>query len=293
MKRRRRLRLVEVEVLLDFLPVGGLRQGELQEAAGLLRIQFAGGDPVLGLVVRFSVLRGGARRNSGGANNDGTVLRGLFKNRPDGLVDVAVADAGVHDALVAGLDERFSLEAFHAGVVVDNADLREFLQTRDVERRGGRVSTNRKRGVRHLVVEDRANLAEVGGLERFGLNRVGLDDFTGADDDVVHGDHDALLGGFRRGGGQNGVVEVARAVSTEARGRQHGADHGDGLVSVYNSVEANDDIVEGKTLKKGDEIGVVSTNNRQEYKDGAHLHFEVYESDKRVSPLKYLEGVEK
>ena len=70
-------------------------------------------------------------------------------------------------------------------------------------------------------------------------------------------------------------------------------DHGDGIVSVYNSVEENDDIVEGKTLKKGDEIGVVSTNNRQEYKDGAHLHFEVYESDKRVSPLKYLEGVEK
>lgn len=59
-KRRRRLRLVEVEVLLDFLPVGGLRQGELQEDAGLLRIQFAGGDPVLGLVVHFSVLRGGA-----------------------------------------------------------------------------------------------------------------------------------------------------------------------------------------------------------------------------------------
>ncbi|HBK02138.1 MAG TPA: hypothetical protein DDY77_03820 [Clostridiales bacterium] len=70
-------------------------------------------------------------------------------------------------------------------------------------------------------------------------------------------------------------------------------DHGNGLVSVYNSVEINDDIVEGKTLKKGDEIGSVSTNNRQEYKDGAHLHFEVYENGTRVSPLKYLEGVEK
>ena len=88
-------RLVEVEVLLDFLPVGGLRQGELQEDAGLLRIQFAGGDPVLGLVVHFSVLRGGARRNAGGANHNDTVLRSLFKYRPDGLMDVTVTDTSV------------------------------------------------------------------------------------------------------------------------------------------------------------------------------------------------------
>lgn len=86
------------------------------------------------------------------------------------------------------------------------------------------------------------------------------------------------------------IISVTESV---LEGKTVKIDHGNGLVSVYNSLEPADDAVVGKTVKKGDKIGVISENNRQEYKDGSHLHFEVYENDKKVSPVKYLEGVEK
>ncbi len=65
-------------------------------------------------------------------------------------------------------------------------------------------------------------------------------------------------------------------------------DHGDGLKTVYNSVTDIDELFVGKTVKKGDIIGAVSTTNRQEYKDGAHLHFEVIENGESIDPAKYL-----
>ena len=52
-------------------------------------------------------------------------------------------------------------------------------------------------------------------------------------------------------------------------------DHGNGLKSIYNSVEALESLVEGQTVSAGEVIGTISDNNRQEYKDGPHLHFEV------------------
>ncbi len=65
-------------------------------------------------------------------------------------------------------------------------------------------------------------------------------------------------------------------------------DHGEGLKSVYNSIDAADGIAEGKTVKAGQIIGVVTDNNRQEYKDGPHLHFEVLLNGKKVNPANYL-----
>ena len=46
-------------------------------------------------------------------------------------------------------------------------------------------------------------------------------------------------------------------------------------------------------MKKGDTIATVSDNNRQEYKDGAHLHFEVIENGKKIDPETYLLSAEK
>ena len=70
-------------------------------------------------------------------------------------------------------------------------------------------------------------------------------------------------------------------------------DHGNGLKSVYNSIEVNEDLEVGDSLLKGDSIGVISTNNRLEYKDGAHLHFEVLENGQKIDPYKYLLTEEK
>lgn len=70
-------------------------------------------------------------------------------------------------------------------------------------------------------------------------------------------------------------------------------DHGNGLKTVYNGIEVLEGIEQGVVLKQGDVIGFVSDNNRQEYKDGPHLHFEVYENGEKVSPYKYLTISEK
>lgn len=69
--------------------------------------------------------------------------------------------------------------------------------------------------------------------------------------------------------------------------------HNGNLKTVYNSIEADEKLTAGATIKQGDVIGAVSDNNKQEYKDGAHLHFEVYENGKKISPYKYLAITEK
>lgn len=69
--------------------------------------------------------------------------------------------------------------------------------------------------------------------------------------------------------------------------------HENGLKTLYNSIEADETLAQGKTVKQGDVIGKVSTNNKQEYKSGPHLHFEVYENDKKIDPGKYLSITQK
>lgn len=65
-------------------------------------------------------------------------------------------------------------------------------------------------------------------------------------------------------------------------------DHGDGLYTVYNSILDGENVTVGQSVKQGDVIGVISTTNRQEYKDGAHLHFETIENGVSINPEKYL-----
>ena len=70
-------------------------------------------------------------------------------------------------------------------------------------------------------------------------------------------------------------------------------DHGNGLFSIYNSLADGESVSVGQTVKQGDEIGQVSVTNRQEYKAGAHLHFEVKENGQFIDPAKYFETQEK
>ena len=65
-------------------------------------------------------------------------------------------------------------------------------------------------------------------------------------------------------------------------------DHGNGLQTVYNSLSEVVLVSEGQVVKSGDILGYVSASNRQESKDGAHLHFEVVEDGNSIDPIKYM-----
>lgn len=64
--------------------------------------------------------------------------------------------------------------------------------------------------------------------------------------------------------------------------------HGNGLYTVYNSLADGDKVFVGQSVKQGAEIGSVSTSNRQESAEGAHLHFQVIENGEAINPAKYL-----
>ena len=65
-------------------------------------------------------------------------------------------------------------------------------------------------------------------------------------------------------------------------------DHGNGLKTSYNSLADGDMVSVNQKVEQGDVIGQVSTTNRQEYKSGAHLHFQVLENGEAINPDKYL-----
>lgn len=70
-------------------------------------------------------------------------------------------------------------------------------------------------------------------------------------------------------------------------------DHGDGRKSVYRFVEEAEGLKVGATVARGDVIAKVAEANGDEYKDGAHLHFEIHEDGKNVDPTLHLTLEEK
>lgn len=89
----------------------------------------------------------------------------------------------------------------------------------------------------------------------------------------------------------DGVIESI--VTSYLQGTTITVDHGGDLKTVYNSIEANEALYEGAKVSGGTVLGYVSDNNRQEYKDGPHLHFEVLKEGKKLDPTQYLIGDEK
>lgn len=89
----------------------------------------------------------------------------------------------------------------------------------------------------------------------------------------------------------DGVVESVQ--TSYLTGTTITVNHGNGLKTVYNSVEADEKLYEGKKVEKGEVLGKISANNLQEYKDGAHLHFEVIKNNEKIDPEEYLIGEEK
>jgi murein DD-endopeptidase MepM/ murein hydrolase activator NlpD len=69
--------------------------------------------------------------------------------------------------------------------------------------------------------------------------------------------------------------------------------HEDGLRSVYRFVTEAEGLKVGDSVEKGDVIATVAEATGDEYKDGAHLHFEVVKDGVSVDPMQYLTLEEK
>ena len=70
-------------------------------------------------------------------------------------------------------------------------------------------------------------------------------------------------------------------------------DHGNGLKTLYRFVEAKEDLQVGDSVAKGEVIATVAEATGDEYKDGAHLHFEILENGKNIDPASKLDLEEK
>ena len=69
--------------------------------------------------------------------------------------------------------------------------------------------------------------------------------------------------------------------------------HGDGVKTTYRFVSVNENLTVGAEVKRGDVIATVAEATGEEYKDGAHLHFEIKKDGKAVDPATYLTFEEK
>ena len=69
--------------------------------------------------------------------------------------------------------------------------------------------------------------------------------------------------------------------------------HANGVKSVYRFVAEKEGLKVGDSVKKGDVIATVAEPTGNEYKDGAHLHFEITVDGKNVDPSTYLTFEEK
>ncbi len=69
--------------------------------------------------------------------------------------------------------------------------------------------------------------------------------------------------------------------------------HADGVRSVYRFVTEKEGLKVGDSVTKGQVIATVAEATGDEYKDGAHLHFEITKNNVSVDPSVYLTLEEK
>ena len=91
---------------------------------------------------------------------------------------------------------------------------------------------------------------------------------------------------------QDGVIESIYRDDI-LTGTEITVDHGDGVKTVYRFVTADENLTVGTAVKRGDCIATVAEATGEEYKDGAHLHFEIKKDGKTVDPAAYLTFEEK
>jgi len=70
-------------------------------------------------------------------------------------------------------------------------------------------------------------------------------------------------------------------------------DHGDGVKTVYRFIDVDENLTVGAEVKRGETIATVAEATGEEYKDGAHLHFEIKKEGTSIDPAIYLTFEEK
>ena len=91
---------------------------------------------------------------------------------------------------------------------------------------------------------------------------------------------------------QDGVIESIYRDDI-LTGTEITVDHGDGVKTTYRFVTAREDLTVGAEVKRGECIATIAEATGEEYKDGAHLHFEVKKEGATVDPAVYLTFEEK
>ncbi len=90
----------------------------------------------------------------------------------------------------------------------------------------------------------------------------------------------------------DGVVESIYSGDV-LKGTEIVIDHGNGLKTCYRFVVALESLSVGDKVSRGDVIATVASATGDEYKDGAHLHFEIIENGETVNPAVHLSLLEK
>jgi murein DD-endopeptidase MepM/ murein hydrolase activator NlpD len=65
--------------------------------------------------------------------------------------------------------------------------------------------------------------------------------------------------------------------------------HDDGLISTYKFINYDENLQVGDAVSKGQQIGTIAQAIGSEYKDGAHLHFELSQNGALCDPEDYLD----
>ncbi|MDE7076608.1 MAG: M23 family metallopeptidase [Clostridia bacterium] len=69
--------------------------------------------------------------------------------------------------------------------------------------------------------------------------------------------------------------------------------HANGVKTVYSYIDLKEGLKKGDTVKRGQQIGTVSEPEGAEFKQEAHLHFEVIENGEKKDPATFLDIAEK
>lgn len=90
----------------------------------------------------------------------------------------------------------------------------------------------------------------------------------------------------------DGTVESI-VLDDQLDGNKVTVSHDNGITTVYTFINVKDGLKVGDEIKRGETLGTVSEPTGAEFKQEAHLHFEVLENGTYADPTEYLDLAEK